>query len=117
MRHSIRLILLLAFGFTLFAFVSHAEVQIVEKTLRIPTYPVEPADKTPRFYDGRTYQGAQGRIYPYPISDTLNTQIVDQDYQAVYLENEYIQICVLPEIGGRIFSALDKTNNSDFFYR
>lgn len=35
----------------------------------------------------------------------------------VTLENEYLKIEILPEIGGRIFSALDKTTNYDFFYK
>ena len=35
----------------------------------------------------------------------------------VYLENEYIKIDVLPGIGGRLWGALDKTNNHEFIYR
>ena len=35
----------------------------------------------------------------------------------VYLENEYIRIGILPEIGGRIFEGVDKTNNYNFIYR
>jgi tetratricopeptide (TPR) repeat protein len=35
----------------------------------------------------------------------------------VYLENEYIKLCLLPDIGGRLFYATDKTNNYEIFYR
>jgi tetratricopeptide (TPR) repeat protein len=49
--------------------------------------------------------------------DTLSDTREDKTYNAVYLENEYVKICVLPEIGGRVFAALDKTNNYDFLYR
>jgi tetratricopeptide (TPR) repeat protein len=49
--------------------------------------------------------------------DRLTDIRKDKTYNAVYLENEYIRICILPEIGGRIFSALDKTNNYDLLYR
>lgn len=94
-----------------------SEARIWEEELTIPTYEVGAPDLVPRFYDGRVYQGAQGRIYPYPISDKLTDAKVDKAYNAVYLENEYVKICVLPEIGGRIFTALDKTNNYDYFYR
>ncbi|MDZ7345153.1 MAG: DUF5107 domain-containing protein, partial [candidate division KSB1 bacterium] len=90
---------------------------IVEKELILPTYGIEPPDPNPRFYTGRVYQGAQGRIYPYPISDVLSNVKTDKTYRAVYLENEYIRLCVLPEIGGRIFEAVDKTNGYHFFYR
>ncbi|MGC9326929.1 MAG: DUF5107 domain-containing protein, partial [Candidatus Hinthialibacter sp.] len=93
------------------------EVQIWEEQITIPTYEVGAPDPIPRFYEGRVYQGAQGRIYPYPMSDVLSDNRIDKTYNAVFLENEYIQICVLPEIGGRIFTALDKTNGYDFFYR
>ncbi len=83
----------------------------------MPTYKVAPPDPNPRFYSGRTYQGAKATFYPYPVSDQMTEVREDQKYKAVYLENEYIQISVLPELGGRIFSAVDKTDNYDFFYR
>lgn len=41
----------------------------------------------------------------------------NKTYHVVYLENEYVKISILPEIGGRLFSALDKTNNYDFIYK
>jgi tetratricopeptide (TPR) repeat protein len=92
-------------------------VKIYEEPLVIPTYEVGKPDPNPRFYTGRTYQGAQGRVYPYPMLDVLTDNRRDKTYKAVYIENEYIQICILPEIGGRVFAALDKTNNYDFLYR
>ena len=98
-------------------YLGYGDASIYEEKLTLPTYQVGEPDPNPRFFEGRVYQGAQGRIYPYPISDVLTDNKVNQDYKAVYLENEYIKVCVLPEIGGRIFSALDKTNNYDFFYR
>ena len=38
------------------------------------------------------------------------------EYQAVFLENEYLQVMILPQLGGRIQRALDKTNGYDFVY-
>ena len=94
-----------------------AEVKVWEEQMTLPTYEVQPGDPNPRFYEGRTYQGAQGPVYPYPMLDGLSDEKVDKDWTALYLENDYLRICVLPEIGGRLFEALDKTNNHDFFYR
>ncbi|MBN1559152.1 DUF5107 domain-containing protein [candidate division KSB1 bacterium] len=94
-----------------------ADITIHETTITIPTYGVDAPDPNPRFYSGRVYQGAQGRIYPYPMSDVLTNQLVQKEYKAVYLENEFIKICVLPQIGGRIFEAIDKTNGYHFFYK
>jgi tetratricopeptide (TPR) repeat protein len=91
--------------------------RIWQETVSIPTYLVDPPDPNPRFYDGRAYQGAQGRIYPYPIFESLSDTRVLKDYDLVFLENEYIRIDILPEIGGRLFGAMDKTNGYDFIYR
>ena len=96
---------------------AQSTVSIEEKTLVIPTYEVGPPDKKPYFFSGRTYQGAQGHIYPYPLYDELTDVRYDKNYKSIYLNNEYVELCVVPELGGRIFSALDKTNNYDFFYR
>ena len=88
-----------------------------EAPLRIPTYPVGPAEPNPMFYAGREYQGPKGPVYPYPLLDRLGDRREDRTYRALWLENEYLKLSVLPEIGGRIFTAQDKTNGYDFFYR
>ncbi|MEN8201030.1 MAG: DUF5107 domain-containing protein [Bacteroidota bacterium] len=90
---------------------------IWEESVTIPTYQVDQPDPNPRFYDGRITQGAQGRVYPYAMSDVLLQEKTDRSYRIIYLENEYVKISVIPELGGRIFTAVDKTNNYDFFYR
>ena len=92
-------------------------VRIWEESTIIPTYLVDPPSTNPRFYDGRAYQGAQGRVYPYPINENLSRTKAEKEYQMVYLENEYIKIDILPEIGGRLWGALDKTDQYDFIYR
>ena len=91
-------------------------VKIWEESVVIPTYLAGEPDPNPMFYMGRAYQGAEGRVYPYPLYDKLTGQKADKTYTLVYLENEYVKIGVMPEIGGRIFSAVDKTNGYDFFY-
>lgn len=92
-------------------------VQIWETNQVIPTYRVAPPDPNPRFYSGRTYQGAKATFYPYPVSDRLTDIREEKTYKVVFLENQFVRLSVLPELGGRIFSALDKGNNYDFFYR
>jgi tetratricopeptide (TPR) repeat protein len=94
-----------------------SSVQMREEALVIPTYQPGAPDKNPIFFSGRSYQGAKGPVYPYPLFDKLTDVRKDKSYRAVYLENEYVQFCVLPELGGRIFIGLDKTNQYDFFYR
>ncbi len=86
-----------------------------EKTL-IPTYEVGEPEKNPVFLEKRVYQGSSGKIYPYPAIEKISDVKVDKEYNAVYLENDYIKIMVLPQIGGRIQRAYDKTNGYDFIY-
>ena len=54
------------------ALVFAGEVTIAEKSITLPTYAPGGYDKTPLFYTGRVYQGAQGRVYPYPMQDVLH---------------------------------------------
>ncbi len=94
-----------------------SSVAVSEQDTVIPTYLAGAPEQSPMFFFGRQSQGAEGRIYPYPLYDNLTGKKVDQTYKLVYLENEYVKIGILPEIGGRIFEAIDKTNNYHFFYR
>jgi tetratricopeptide (TPR) repeat protein len=92
-------------------------VKVWETNIVIPTYLVGAPEPNPMFYFGRQSQGAQAPVYPYPMYDVLTGRKADKTYKIVYLENEYIRIGILPEIGGRIFEGLDKTNNYNFIYR
>jgi tetratricopeptide (TPR) repeat protein len=92
-------------------------VQARIEPLTLPTYPAQDADKNPMFFEYRNIQGARGNIYPSAFTDQLSSKKVDRTYQAVFLENEFIELILLPEIGGRIFAGRDKTNGYDFFYR
>src|ERR1035437_8583657 len=92
-------------------------VKVREEKTEIPTYLAGPPEPDPLFFFGRSSQGAQGPVYPYPMYDTLTGKKVSKTYTMVYLENEYVRIGILPEIGGRIFEAVDKTNNYNFVYR
>lgn len=94
-----------------------AQVRLTEGTVKIPTYLAGPPDPNPFFYTGRVYQGAKGMVYPYPMQDSLTDEKRDVEYRQVCLENEYLKVCVLPELGGRIFEAVDRTNGYNFFYR
>jgi tetratricopeptide (TPR) repeat protein len=92
-------------------------VRCWEEQVTIPTYPVQEADPNPMFLEKRVYQGSSGKVYPNPFTDRVALEKVDATYKAVFLENEFVQLMLLPEIGGRIHAGLDKTNGYDFFYR
>jgi tetratricopeptide (TPR) repeat protein len=82
----------------------------------IPTYPVGKADKNPMFLEKRVYQGSSGVVYPHAVIDRISDEKEDREYTAVFLENRYLKIMLLPEIGGRVQMALDKTNGYHFVY-
>ena len=86
------------------------------ETVLIPTYGTGEPDKNPMFLEKRVYQGSSGKVYPYPVVDKILDEKEDKPYRAVFLENEYLKIMVLPELGGRIQRAYDKTNGYDFVY-
>ncbi|WP_166246397.1 DUF5107 domain-containing protein [Paenibacillus turpanensis] len=91
-------------------------VRIGEEIVEIPTYGVGKADKNPMFLEKRVYQGSSGRVYPHPVIDKIEDEKAPKPYTIIVLENEYLRIEVMPEIGGRIYRALDKTNHYDFVY-
>jgi len=93
------------------------EVRAWEETVSFPTYTPPPADLNPMFLEKRVNQGTSGRVYPHPFSDALSSESSPQDYKAVLLENEYLRLMMLPQLGGRIHEGLDKTNGYHFIYR
>lgn len=91
-------------------------VKAWEGTLSLPTYTREAPETAPIFERDWSYQRARRSVYPYVLDDNMTRNRVDSTYRAVFLENEYVQLCVLPDIGGRLFYAIDKTNGYDIFY-
>ena len=91
-------------------------VIIREEDVVIPTYEPGEPEKNPVFLEKRVYQGSSGKVYPYPVTEKISYEKTEHTYKAVFLENDYLLVMVLPELGGRIQRALDKTNGYDFVY-
>ncbi|WP_400243589.1 DUF5107 domain-containing protein [Niallia sp. JL1B1071] len=91
-------------------------VKMWEEKVIIPTYKTAKADKNPLFFEKRVYQGSSGKVYPLPITEKIADEKENVEYNAVFLENDYLKIMLLPELGGRIHRAYDKTNDYDFVY-
>ena len=91
---------------------------VTVKKLVIPTYQEADAEQLPMFAENRVHQRFTGN--PYPNAVVIKTPAKekhDREYEAIVIENDYIELTILPEIGGKIFTAYDKKNNYDFFYR
>ena len=94
------------------------QVKVKREKIAIKTYPVGEPEKNPMFFEKRVYQGSCGKVYPVPFIDKVYDTPSMKMYDAVTLENEYVRLVLLPELGGRIYIAQDKKNgNYDFFYR
>ncbi len=86
---------------------SSASVRAWSEPVVIPTYPAPPPDRNPMFLDKRVYQGSSGKVYPNPFTDRVSDSRVERQYDGVFLENEFIRLMILPEIGGRIHVGHD----------
>ena len=92
-------------------------VRMWEGVENLPTYRVNAPEKAPLFERDFAYQRAKRGVYPYAMNDNPTIEKVDSAHRALYLENDYVKVCVLPDIGGRLFYATDKTNGYEIFYR
>jgi tetratricopeptide (TPR) repeat protein len=91
-------------------------VEIWEEHIIIPTYETGAPEKNPMFFEKRVYQGSSGAVYPYPIIESVADEKKDKTYHAVFLENFYLRIMILPELGGRVQMAYDKIGQRHFIY-
>ncbi len=94
----------------------NSEVKVWEETIMLPTYRTGKPEKNPMFLEKRVYQGSSGVVYPHAVIEKIEDEKHDQPYQAFFLENDYIKLMVLPQLGGRIHRAYDKTRQRDFIY-
>jgi len=92
------------------------EVKAWQEDIFIPTYKIGVPDKNPMFLEKRVYQGSSGVVYPHPVIDKVYDEKYQKKYKALFIENQYLKVMVLPELGGRIQMALDKTNDYHFVY-
>ena len=91
-------------------------VKAWKETVVIPTYEIGAPEKNPIFLEKRVYQGSSGVVYPYPVIESISDEPQDKEWHAVWIENEYIKVMVLPELGGRVQMAYDKIKKRHFVY-
>ncbi len=91
-------------------------VKAWEEEILLPTYAVGEEEKNPVFLEKRVYQGSSGVVYPYPVIEKISDKKEEKIYKAVFIENQYLKVMILPELGGRIQMAYDKIRGSHIFY-
>ena len=83
------------------------EVRVRREATTFPTYEPAAPDRNPMFLEKRVYQGSSGRVYPLPFIDRIAEEPVDREWDAIFLDNGFVEVMLLPEIGGRIHAARD----------
>ena len=96
--------------------VNTSEVKAWEEVVMLPTYGIGKEEKNPIFLEKRVYQGSSGAVYPYPVVEKIEDEKHDRPWRAFFIENEYIKVMILPELGGRIQMAYDKVKKRHFVY-
>lgn len=91
-------------------------VKAWKEVVIIPTYEVGEPEKYPVFLEKRVYQASSGAVYPLPVIEKISDTKQDKEWEAIFIENDYIKIMILPALGGRVQMAFDKVRNRHFVY-
>ncbi len=86
--------------------------EVKESKITLPTYKIGEPNINPIIVPYRNEKS-----YPYVMRDELLDNKEYVDYKSIELENEYIKIIIIPEFGGKLYSAYDKRSKSEIFYR
>mgnify|MGYP000273458908 FL=1 len=103
------LLFLLLVNFSSYS-LSAKEAKISEQLVSIDTYPFNDPNPLPTLV-------SNPEIYPYFKFDGYSHVSEKRNWKVVTLENEFIKVMILPEVGGKIWAAIDKTTGHDFIYK
>src|ERR1035438_2080894 len=107
----VRSLYLVALALCLSLKASAPDVRVWQDVLTLPTYQEGPPDPNPPFD-----QFAAAKFsYPYTLRENITDARVDTAWRAVYLENEYLKCSVLPDIGGHLYTCIDKICGQPMF--
>src|SRR5262249_17759228 len=84
--------------------------KITEEERELITYPYN--DPNPVTIHNKTV-----KIYPYMLFEGYSKTGTKQKWKVIKLENDYIEVYVLPQIGGKIWGAIEKSTGKEFIYR
>lgn len=88
--------------------VAQQQAVLTETVQSVKTYP---------FSDPDPVATPSTLFYPYFRFDGFSAEGVNKEWKVVELENDYIKVSLLPEIGGKIWGAVDKTSGKEFIYQ
>ena len=91
---------------------SCAQVRVWQDFLGLPTYEEGAPDPNPPFDQFATIRFN----YPYTLRNEISNQRTEHRWRAIYLENEYLKCSVLPDLGGHVYTCMDKISGQPMFY-
>jgi hypothetical protein len=87
------------------------DATIRETRESIKTYPFDDPNPVPSVAQNKEH------IYPYFTFDQYSLTGQSQQWKVLRLENDYIEVSVLPEVGGKIWGAKEKATGHEFIYQ
>lgn len=105
-------VVVLGSAISVLAAAPQTSVRVWRGSIQIPTYAEDPPNPNPPF-DLYSF----GRFnYPYPLRDGLTMRRETVSWRSLQMENEYLRVTVLPDLGGHLYSCLDKRTGREMFY-
>ena len=89
------------------------KVSVYESNIRLLTYAIKGENRNPVF---RSQYGV-AHIYPYTLLDDIASVPIEKKYRTLVLENRYLRVAVIPDLGGRVYSVYDKLSEREVFYK
>ena len=89
------------------------KVAVYQGTIRLPTYAIKGENPNPVFRS----QYSVAHIYPYTLLDDIESTPTEKTYRTLVLENRYLLVTVIPDLGGRVYSVYDKVSGREVFYK
>lgn len=86
------------------------EQKITEESVSYPTYYFGDPNPLPAFV-------FNPKIYPYHKFQGYEFEKANKNLKVVTLENQWIEVEVFPEVGGKVWGAIDKSNGNEFIYK
>ena len=100
------------YGFFFSEVVSGQNISITEEIKTIKTYPYSDPNPIPSL----ALNSQVSVFYPYFIFDGYTDKGILKEWKVVTLENDYIAVTVLPEVGGKVMGAIEKSTGEEFIY-
>jgi tetratricopeptide (TPR) repeat protein len=96
-----------------FADLSGQKVVVTEESRPFVTYPFSDPNPVPAM----ALSSMVSPFYPYFVFDGYTEKPEVKMWKVITLENDFISVTILPEVGGKVWGAVEKSTGKEFIYR